>query len=227
MLREDPLGGRIGDFPYRNSTLAYHVEGSGSPVLITHGQSGESDSYDWRYIFDCLAGAFLVYGLDVTGSSDRLERWRAHYSGLIESFIRKVIGRKTSIIASPVETPFVLLAAFHASRHVDKVMLAFPEGAILIPHPRHHRAGHAGATAGHPVHRGDQRRGVLAARGMRRFTSPVCDRPHRGHERLQRLVPPLRGPARRDRPVEVLRLRHTVPGLMPGQTPVTFEERYI
>jgi pimeloyl-ACP methyl ester carboxylesterase len=132
MLREDPLGGHIGDFPYRNSTVAYHVEGSGSPVLITHGQSGAGDSWDWRYIFDCLAGTSLVYGLDVTGSSPRLEFGRSYYSGLIESFIREVIGRRTSIIASPVETPFVLLAAFQAPRHVDRVMLAFPEGAIMI-----------------------------------------------------------------------------------------------
>jgi pimeloyl-ACP methyl ester carboxylesterase len=132
MLREDPLGGHIGDFRYRNSTLAYHVEGSGSPVLMTHGQWGAGDSYDWRYIFDCLAGTFRVHALDVTGSSDRLEFGRAHYAGLIESFIREVVGGRTSIISSPVEAPFVLLAAFRAPRQVDKVMLAFPEGAVLI-----------------------------------------------------------------------------------------------
>jgi pimeloyl-ACP methyl ester carboxylesterase len=132
MLREDPLGGHIGDFEFRDQTLSYHLEGSGRPVLITHGQSGADDSYDWRYIFDCLAGTFRVYALDVTGSSDRLEFGRAHYAGLIESFIRKAIGGKTSIIASPVEAPFVLLAAFHAPRQVDKVMLAFPEGAVMI-----------------------------------------------------------------------------------------------
>jgi hypothetical protein len=132
MQREDPLGGHIDDFVFRSSTLTYHVEGSGSPVLITRGQSGEGDSYDWRYIFDCLAGTFRVYSLDVAGPGGRMEYGRAHYSGLIVAFIRQVIGRRTSIIASPVEARFVLLAAFHAPRQVDKVMLAFPKGPVLI-----------------------------------------------------------------------------------------------
>ncbi len=114
MLREDPLGGHIGEFGFRGKTLAYHVEGGGSPVLITHGLSGTVDSYDWRYIFDCLAGTFLVYSFDVTGPSepagvrpdtlfepDRVVRPGGHRE-------------KTSVIASPVEAPFVLMAAFQA-----------------------------------------------------------------------------------------------------------------
>ncbi len=132
MLREDPLGGNIGDFSFRHSTLVYHVEGGGSPVLIVHGMSVASDAYDWRYIFDCLAGAFLMYSLDATGSSDRLEHSRSHYSDLVEAFIREVIRERTSIIASPAEASFVLMAAFQAPRQVDKVMLALPEGAVMI-----------------------------------------------------------------------------------------------
>ena len=132
MLREDPLGGHIGEFEFRGKALAYHVEGGGSPVLITHGLSGTVDSYDWRYIFDCLAGTFLVYSLDVTGPSERLEFGRTHYSSLIESFVRKVIREKTSVIASPGEAPFVLMAAFQAPGMIDRVMLAYPDGAVLV-----------------------------------------------------------------------------------------------
>jgi pimeloyl-ACP methyl ester carboxylesterase len=132
MLREDPLGGEIGSFRFRGTTLDYHVEGGGLPVLIAHGLSARGSSYDWRYIYDCLAGAFLVYALDVTGSSDRLEYGRAHYSGLIETFIRKVIRGRTSIIASPVEAPFVLMAAFQAPKSVEKIMLTYTDGTIKI-----------------------------------------------------------------------------------------------
>jgi pimeloyl-ACP methyl ester carboxylesterase len=132
MLREDPLGGHIDDFEFRGSTMAYHVDGWGNPVLITHGLSAAGGSYDWRYIYDCIAGAFLVYALDVIGPSDLLEFGRAHYSGLIEAFIRQVIRRKTSVIASPREAPFVLQAAFEAPQLVDRVMLACPDGAVKI-----------------------------------------------------------------------------------------------
>lgn len=132
MLREDMLGGYVGDFVFRGSTIAYNVEGSGSPVLIARGLSAERGSYDWRYIFDCLDGTFLVYALDVTGPGECFEFGRLHYAEMIESFLRDVIGKRTSIIASPVEAPFVLLAAFEAPRLVDRVMLAYPEGTVKI-----------------------------------------------------------------------------------------------
>jgi pimeloyl-ACP methyl ester carboxylesterase len=132
MLRADPLGGHIDEFEFQGSVLPYHMEGSGKPVLITHGLSGTDDSYDWRYIFDCLAGTFLVYSLAVTGPSDRLEFGRIHYSSLIESFVREVIQEKTSVIASSVEAPFVLMAAFQAPGMIDRVMLAYPDGAVLV-----------------------------------------------------------------------------------------------
>jgi pimeloyl-ACP methyl ester carboxylesterase len=132
MLREDPLGGSIGEFAFMGKTCPYNVQGTGNPVLIAHGLSAARDSYDWRYIFDCLAGAFLVFALDITGPSDRLIFGRTHYAGMVESFIRQVINRKTSIIASPAEAPFVLLAAFEAPRMVDRVMLAYPDGTVKI-----------------------------------------------------------------------------------------------
>ncbi len=132
MLREDMLGGYVGEFSFKGSTIAYNVEGSGSPVLIARGLSAERGSYDWRYIFDCLAGAFLVYAFDVTGPGERSEFGRSHYTNMIETFLREVIGKRTSIIASPVEAPFVLMAAFEAPRLVDRVMLAYPDGTVKI-----------------------------------------------------------------------------------------------
>ncbi len=56
MLREDLLGGFVGGFTFRGSSIAYHVEGAGSPVLIARGLSAMRGTYHWRYIFDCLAG---------------------------------------------------------------------------------------------------------------------------------------------------------------------------
>ncbi len=51
---------------------------------------------------------------------------------MIEAFLRKVIQKRASIISSPVEAPFVMLAAFEAPRLVDRVMLAYPNGTVKI-----------------------------------------------------------------------------------------------
>ena len=132
MLREDPLGGQIGEFGFRGGKIEYHVEGSGEPVLVVHGMSGGWDSYDWRYIFDCLAGRFRVYALDLARPSERLVHGRSYYAGAVEAFIRQVTQARTSIIASPDEAQFVLLAAFQAPGQVDKVVLAYPDGTITV-----------------------------------------------------------------------------------------------
>jgi hypothetical protein len=81
MLREDTLGGYVGEFAFRGSTIAYNVEGSGSPVPIARGLSTERGSYDLCYIFDCLAGTSLVYALDVTGPGG-LPAATIRYAGL-------------------------------------------------------------------------------------------------------------------------------------------------
>lgn len=132
MLRDDPLGGHIGDFEFRRQVLTYHVDGWGEPVLITQELSAANGSYDWRYIFDCIAGTFQVYALDVAGIGHRTEFGRHHYAALILTFMRRVIRRKASVITSPREAPFVLLAAFEAPQLIDRVMLALPDGAVKV-----------------------------------------------------------------------------------------------
>ncbi len=132
MLREDPLGGHIGDFEFRGQALTYHVDGWGEPVLITRGLSAANGSYDWRYIYDCIAGTFQVYALDLAGEGRRTEFCRHHYAALITTFVRRVVRRQASVIASPREAPFVLLAAFETPQLIDRVMLALPDGTVKV-----------------------------------------------------------------------------------------------
>jgi len=131
MLRDDALDGLVGTFKYRGEDIAYHTDGEGTPVLMTMGLSAIGGSYDWRYIYDCLAGAFRVYALDVLG----LERERhrqlhgpGYYEGLICAFLSQVIRQRSSIISGPVEAPFALKASFERPRLVDKVVIVSPDG---------------------------------------------------------------------------------------------------
>lgn len=132
-MREDPLGGYLGDFTFEGSAMSYNLEGDGRPVLITRDLSARAGSYDWRYIFDCLTGTHLVYGLDVMGSPGARPRFSPrHYSRLIETFIREVIRERASIISGPVEAASALQAAFEAPRLVDRVIVAYPDTVARI-----------------------------------------------------------------------------------------------
>jgi hypothetical protein len=134
MLKEDALGGLIGSFRYMGDEFTYHLSGEGRPVLMTMGLS-KTGGYEWRYIFDCLAGAFQVYAIDVLEMDGR-RRSPGHgpdyYKGLVESFLKEVIGRRASVISGPVEAPYVLKASFEHPGLVDKMLLVSPDGVRRI-----------------------------------------------------------------------------------------------
>ncbi len=135
MLKKDPLGGYIGTFRHGRDKIAYHVEGEGSPVLMTMGLSAAGGSYDWRYIFDCLAGAFKVYAVDVLGLESHrhsLPHGSRYYQELVGEFLEKVIGERTSISSGPVEAPFALQASFEHPSLIDKILMVSPDGARRI-----------------------------------------------------------------------------------------------
>jgi pimeloyl-ACP methyl ester carboxylesterase len=135
MLKKDPLGGCVGTYEHDGEEIAYHVEGEGSPVLMTMGLSARGGSYDWRFIFDCLAGTFKVYALDVLGLEDEkpwLSYGTSHYQKLIEGFMTSVVGEKMSIISGPVDAQFALKAAFEHTSLVEKILIVSPDGVRRI-----------------------------------------------------------------------------------------------
>ncbi len=129
------LDGQVGTFRYKGEDVAYHVDGKGSPVLMTMGLSAVGGSYDWRYIYDCLSGAFQVYALDVLGlehERHRISHGPCYYEEMIEEFLAKVIGKRSSIISGPVEAQYALNASFEHPKLVDKVVIVSPDGTRRI-----------------------------------------------------------------------------------------------
>lgn len=135
MLKADPLGGYVGTYDHDGESITYHVEGEGRPVLMTMGLSARGGSYDWRFIFDCLAGTFKMYALDVLGlESDkpRLNYGPGHYRKLIEGFMTSVVRERMSVISGPVDARFALSAAFEHPGLMGKVLIVSPDGVRRI-----------------------------------------------------------------------------------------------
>ncbi len=135
MARADAFGGYTGVFRYGGAEIDYHMEGEGSPVLMTMGLSAKGGSYDWRYIFECLAGAFKVYAVDLLGLESKrhsLPHGSSYYQKLVEAFLEQVIGKRTSIISGPIEAPFTMKASFERPKLVDKLLIVSPDGARRI-----------------------------------------------------------------------------------------------
>jgi hypothetical protein len=129
MLREDPNGDFIGEYTFKGRAYQYRVRGYGKPVLITASMSPRSDSYTWRYLFECLAGTYFVYSLDIESLYRDAERVGSlHYAKLIEAFLRDVIGVRSSIVSGDKEYVAVRTAAFEARALVDRIVFLCPGG---------------------------------------------------------------------------------------------------
>jgi len=128
-LREDQQGDFLGSFAFEDRSYDYRVRGYGRPILITAGIFPKSNSYIWRYIYECLAGTYFVYSLDLEGLISEKKRYGTlHYAKLVESFIRSVIGTKVSIISGYQESMPVLKAAVDMPSLVRSVMILSPGG---------------------------------------------------------------------------------------------------
>ncbi|HMK47646.1 MAG TPA: hypothetical protein VK436_13555 [Methanocella sp.] len=135
MLHEDWQGDFLGKFFFKGRGYEYRVRGYGKPVLITTSISSDYGSYEWRFIFECLAGTFQVYAADILGPDCQ---WRnlphspAYYEGFVRTFLETVIGKRSSIISGPVDAPFALKASLEIPKLVDKVLIVSHDGVWRI-----------------------------------------------------------------------------------------------
>lgn len=135
MVRVDKLGGYIGNFRFGDEDIPYHVEGEGTPVLMTMGLSARGGSYDWRYIFECLAGTFKVYALDVIGlerEKPGIKHGSDHYRDLVGSFMTTIVREKMSVISGPVDAQYSRKASFEHPGLIDKMLIVSPDGVRRI-----------------------------------------------------------------------------------------------
>lgn len=130
MLREDTNGDFIGCFAFEGRNYEYRVRGYGRPVLITASISPRYGSYAWRYIFECLAGTRFVYSLDVEGMIREGEKkGQGYHAKLVESFLRDIIGVRSTIISGDLEYAAAASAAVEARSLVDRIIFLCSAGA--------------------------------------------------------------------------------------------------
>ena len=130
------LGGEAGLFDWKHGGIFYRFAGSetATPILFVHGIGAGARSFMWRLNFEPLAADFRVYAIDLLGFGYSDKPAHAPYSAdlyveLIADFIRRVIGRPTSIVASSLGAAFAVRAADEHPSLVDALLLVSPTGA--------------------------------------------------------------------------------------------------
>lgn len=122
---------KLQHFQWRFGTIAYHKKGTGSPLLLIHDLTPGSSSYEFSRITDLLTQTNTVYTIDLLGygHSDKPNMTYTNYLyvQLITDFVKKVIGKKTSIVATGSSAVSAVMAVHNDAEFADKLVLIHPQ----------------------------------------------------------------------------------------------------
>lgn len=121
----------IQNFQWRFGTIKYRKKGTGTPLLLIHDLTPGSSSYEFSHIEDFLAQTNTVYSMDLLGygRSDKPNMTYTNYLyvQLITDFVKKVIGKKTSIVATGDSAVSAIMAVHNDAEFIDKLILIHPQ----------------------------------------------------------------------------------------------------
>ena len=122
-------------YDWRFGKIRYQKKGSGSPLLLVHDLTVGSSNYEYHRIINNLTENHEVYSIDLLGYglSDKPSMTYTNnlYEQLVSDFIKNVIKRKTSIVASGESVPFVMLSCHNNPEIINKLICINPQNLYL------------------------------------------------------------------------------------------------
>lgn len=122
-------------YEWRFGKIRYQKKGSGSPLLFVHDLTIGSSNYEYHRLINNLTEKHEIYSIDLLGYglSDKpsITYTNILYEQLISDFIKNVIGKKTSVIASGESVPFVMLACHNNPEIINKLICINPQNLYL------------------------------------------------------------------------------------------------
>lgn len=118
-------------YKWRFGNIRYNKKGKGNPILFIHDLTSGSSSYEFHRLTDNLTDQHEVYTLDLLGHgiSDKpsITYTNNLYEQLITDFVKNVIGKKTSVIATGYSVPFVIMACHNNPNFFGKMIFINPQ----------------------------------------------------------------------------------------------------
>ena len=118
-------------YKWRFGKIKYDKKGKGSPLLFIHDLTVGSSSYEYHRLINNLTDSHEIYTLDLLGYglSDKpsITYTNNLFEQLITDFIKNVIEKKTSVIATGSSVPFVIMACHNNPEFFDKLIFINPQ----------------------------------------------------------------------------------------------------
>lgn len=122
-------------YDWRFGKIRYQKKGNGSPLLFIHDLTVGSSNYEFHRLINNLTEKHEIYSIDLLGYglSDKpsITYTNNLYEQLVSDFIKNVIGRKTSVIATGESVPFVIMACHNNPEIFKKIICINPQNLYL------------------------------------------------------------------------------------------------
>lgn len=118
-------------YKWRFGKIKYDKKGKGSPLLFIHDLTVGSSSYEYHRLINNLTDDHEVYTLDLLGyglsEKPSITYTNNLFEQLITDFIKNVIEKKTSVVATGSAVPFVIMACHNNPEFFDKLIFINPQ----------------------------------------------------------------------------------------------------
>lgn len=120
-------------YDWRFGKIRYQKKGNGSPVLLIHDLDIGSSSYEFYKLSEELAKANEVYVIDLLGyglsEKPNFTYTNFLYVQLVNDFIKNIIGKKTTVIASGDSTAIAVMTC-HTNPELIKNLIFINPGHL-------------------------------------------------------------------------------------------------
>lgn len=118
-------------YKWRFGKIKYDKKGKGTPLLFIHDLTVGSSGYEFHRLINNLTNEHEIFTLDLLGYglSDKtsITYTNTLYEQLITDFIKNIIGKKTSIVATGNAVPFVIMACHNNPDFFEKLIFINPQ----------------------------------------------------------------------------------------------------
>ena len=118
-------------YKWRFGKIKYDKKGKGSPLLFVHDLTVGSSSYEYHRLINNLTDNHEIYTLDLLGyglsEKPSITYTNNLFEQLITDFIKNVIEKKASVVATGSAVPFVIMACHNNPEFFDKLIFINPQ----------------------------------------------------------------------------------------------------
>ena len=118
-------------YRWQHGDVFYHKSGTGSPIVLLHHLNPAFSSYEWNEIEDLLNTDHTVYSIDLPGCGrsckENTTYTNYYYVLFLTSFIKEVVKKKCTVIASGYSSSFAIMAASMNESLIGRIVAVNPK----------------------------------------------------------------------------------------------------